>query len=223
MAEQAGFDGVQIHSAHGYLLSSFLSPRSNVRTDGYGGSPQRRRRLLLEVVQAVREAVSPGFIVGIKLNSADFQRGGFTEEESLAVITALAAGSDGFTECDGVDFVELSGGTYESARFMLNAPKPSASTQAREGFFVEFAEKARRVLADPSLAGADARAPMALMVTGGFRSAAGMNAALASGACDLIGMARPLCIEPSLPRRVLSDNTAQAAHYEVREGSAAAG
>ncbi|HNH49411.1 MAG TPA: NADH:flavin oxidoreductase, partial [Myxococcota bacterium] len=86
LCKQAGFTGVQIHGAHGYLISQFLSPLSNLREDEWGGSPENRRRFLIEVVRAVRAAVGPTFPVGVKLNSADFQRGGFSEEESMEVV-----------------------------------------------------------------------------------------------------------------------------------------
>lgn len=107
LAERAGFDGVQIHGAHGYLLSQFLSPRTNLREDAWGGDAERRRRFPLEVVRAVRAAVSSDFSVGLKLNSADFQRGGFDEDESMAFVEAL---SD-----TGVDLLEISGGTSRPA------------------------------------------------------------------------------------------------------------
>ena len=106
IVKQAGFTGVQIHGAHGYLVSQFLSPHHNLRNDEWGGSPEKRRRFLMEVYRAMRKATGAGFPIGIKLNSADFQRGGFTEEESLDTIRALAHA--------GIDLIEISGGTYES-------------------------------------------------------------------------------------------------------------
>jgi 2,4-dienoyl-CoA reductase-like NADH-dependent reductase (Old Yellow Enzyme family) len=183
VAEQAGFSGVQLHAAHGYLISQFLSPLTNLRDDAWGGDPGRRRRFLIEVVRAVRAAVSPGFAVALKLNSADFQRGGFTEEESLEVIAALGS--------ESIDLLELSGGTYEASA-MFDEQSRADSTVAREAFFLEFAERVR------------SRSRIPLMVTGGFRTAAGMAAALASGAVDVIGLARPLAVEPDLPARLLS-------------------
>lgn len=180
IVKQAGFGGVQIHGAHGYLVSQFLSPKSNIRTDAWGGTAENRRRFVIEVYRAMREAVGPGFPIGIKLNSADFQRGGFTEEESLATIQALAEA--------GIDLIEISGGTYE-APAMAGV---KASTQAREAYFLEFAEKVRQTVSTP------------LMVTGGFRSLKAMGDALASGAMDLVGLARPLAIEPDASARLLS-------------------
>jgi len=131
IAKKAGFSGVQIHGAHGYLVSQFLSPHHNQRTDAWGGTPEKRRRFVLEVLKAMRAAVGPEFPIGIKLNSADFQRGGFTEEESLDTIRALGDA--------GIDLVEISGGTYEAPAMT----GMRASTRAREAYFMEFAEKAR--------------------------------------------------------------------------------
>ena len=181
IAEKSGFGGVQIHGAHGYLVSQFLSPHHNQRTDQWGGSPENRRRFVLEIYRAIRKATSAGFSVGIKLNSADFQRGGFSENESLEVISVLAA--------EGIDLVEISGGNYENPAM---AKGTKASTREREAYFLECAEQVRQTVQVP------------LMVTGGFRSAAGMARALESGATDLIGLARPLAIEPDLPRRILA-------------------
>ena len=187
IAEEAGFDGVQIHAAHGYLISQFLSPLTNRRVDRWGGDAARRRRFLLEVIAAVRQAVSPGFTVSLKVNSADFQRGGFDDEESMDVVRSL----------DGIDLLEISGGTYEAAA-MFEERRKADSTRQREAFFLDYAERVREVTAIP------------LMVTGGFRTKAGMCQAIDDGACDLIGLARPLAVEPDLPRRLL-DGTSDAA------------
>ncbi len=195
VAEKAGFNGVQIHSAHGYLVSQFLSPITNQRTDEWGGDAARRRRFLLEIVRAIRAAVGPRFAVAVKLNSADFQRGGFSEAESLAVIEAL---SD-----EGIDLLEISGGTY--SRAVMFAETTSESTKKREAFFLDFAERAR------------SHSKVPLMLTGGFRSLEGMESALASGAVDVIGMARPLAIEPGLPAALLSG--ASTAALPIRLGT----
>lgn len=181
IAEKAGFGGVQIHGAHGYLVSQFLSPHHNQRSDEWGGSAQNRRRFVVEIYRAIRRATGPGFSVGIKLNSADFQRGGFTEAESLEVIGALTA--------EGIDLVEISGGNYENPAM---AKGTQASTREREAYFLEFAEQVRASVKVP------------LMVTGGFRTSAGMAKALQGGATDLVGLARPLALEPDLPRRILA-------------------
>lgn len=199
VCRQAGFNGVEIHGAHGYLVNQFLSPRHNRRDDEWGGTPEKRRRFVLAVYAEVRCQVGPGFPVGIKLNSADFQRGGFTEEESLDTIRALAEA--------GIDLIEISGGTYEAPAMSGANHDPheeapgraqtglggamKASTASREAYFLSFAEKVRAAVHVP------------LMVTGGFRSAAGMEAALASGALDIVGLARLLAIDPDAPAALL--------------------
>ncbi len=182
IAKAAGFSGVQIHGAHGYLVSQFLSPHHNQRTDDWGGDAKNRRRFMLEVFLEIRRQVGKEFPVGIKLNSADFQRGGFAEDESIEAMKAL--------EDAGIDLVEISGGTYE-VPMMTGAAAPRESTIKREAYFMEFAEKARAALRVP------------LMVTGGFRTAPGMANAILSGAVDLVGLARPLAVEPDLPMRLL--------------------
>ena len=184
VCKQAGFSGVQIHGAHGYLVNQFLSPHHNRRTDEWGGSAENRRRFVLAVYAEIRRQVGPDFPVGIKLNSADFQRGGFTEEESLETILALVEA--------GIDLIEVSGGTYEAPAMSgaMQTPK-KASTVSREAYFLEFAEKVRATVAVP------------LMVTGGFRTVAGMNAALRAGALDVVGLARLLAIDPQAPVALL--------------------
>jgi 2,4-dienoyl-CoA reductase-like NADH-dependent reductase (Old Yellow Enzyme family) len=197
VVKRAGFSGVQIHGAHGYLVSQFLSPLTNQRDDQWGGSAENRRRFVLEVFKAIRAEVGADFPIGIKLNSADFQRGGFTEEESLDVIVALQAA--------GIDLVELSGGTYE-APAMSDSGKHKASSLEREAYFLEFAEKVRATVKVP------------LMVTGGFRSVGGMSAALESGALDLVGIARGMAIEPDLPLRLLAGKEPEHAVRPIRTG-----
>lgn len=184
VCRQAGFSGVQVHGAHGYLVNQFLSPHHNRRTDEWGGSAENRRRFVLAVYAEIRRQVGPDFPVGIKLNSADFQRGGFTEEESLETILALVEA--------GIDLIEVSGGTYEAPAMSgaMQTPK-KASTVSREAYFLEFAEKVRATVAVP------------LMVTGGFRTVAGMNAALRAGALDVVGLARLLAIDPQAPVALL--------------------
>ena len=185
IAKRAGFTGVQIHGAHGYLVSQFLSPHHNRRTDRWGGSLDNRMAFLLGIYDAMRSAVGDDFPVAIKINSADFQKGGFTEEESIDVVTALVE--------RGIDLVEISGGTYE-APAMTGAAGASkrASTQKREAYFLAFAETLRSAVDVP------------LALTGGFRTAQGMKDAVKSGAIDVVGMARALALEPDLPRRVLA-------------------
>jgi len=177
LAEQAGFTGVQIHAAHGYLFSQFLSPLSNRRTDRWGGSLENRARILLRTVEAVRAKVRPSFCVAVKLNSADFQRGGFDTEEASQVVAML--------NNLGIDLVELSGGSYESPA-MQGRTRDGASL-AREAYFLEFAERIA------------AEATMPLMVTGGIRRRVVAERVLA-GQVSMVGMATALAIEPALPR-----------------------
>jgi 2,4-dienoyl-CoA reductase-like NADH-dependent reductase (Old Yellow Enzyme family) len=179
------------------LINQFLSPRTNRRDDAWGGDADRRMRFLLEVVRSVRSAVGKTVPVGVKLNSADFQRGGFTEEESMRVVSAL--------EAEGVALLEVSGGTYESAAMFA---EPRASTREREAFFLSYAERVRKTTSMP------------ILLTGGFRSREGMDAALASGAIDVVGLARPLAAEPDLPARLLDGRATRAAHFELSTGRA---
>lgn len=197
IAKKAGFNGVQIHGAHGYLVSQFLSPHHNQRNDRWGGSPENRRRFMLAVLEEIRRKVGPAFPIGIKLNSADFQRGGFTEEESLDAIRALAG--------VGIDLIEISGGTYE-APVMTGSKNPKESTRRREAYFLEFAEKARKTVKTP------------LAVTGGFRTSLGMAQAVESGSVDLVGLARLLAVEPHLPSRLLSGAEASYPIHSIRTG-----
>ena len=179
-AEMAGFDGVEIHGAHGYLLSQFLSPLVNRRTDRWGGSLENRARMLLDVVRAVRVAVSASFALAVKLNSADFQRGGFDGEDAQKVIAMLAP--------LGVDLVELSGGSYESPAM---AGRPADEhTAAREAYFLELAADLART------------SPLPLMLTGGITRRETAEQVLASG-IDLIGMGTAVAVTPDLPDRWL--------------------
>lgn len=189
--QDAGFTGVQVHAAHGYLVSQFLSPLANRRTDEYGGSLENRARLLLDVIAAIRAATGPAFPISVKLNSADFQKGGFAFEDSLAVA--------GWLEAASVDLIEISGGTYEQPKLLgiegmeESAPQNVApSTLAREAYFVDFALAMQ------------ARVSVPLMVTGGFRSRAAMEQALAGGAADVIGLGRPMCLMTDAPQRLLA-------------------
>ncbi|MEW2360345.1 NADH:flavin oxidoreductase/NADH oxidase family protein, partial [Spirillospora sp. NPDC029432] len=181
VVEAAGFDGVQIHGAHGYLVTQFLSPGSNRRDDAWGGDPERRRAFVVEVLRAIRASVGADFCVGIKLNSADFQRGGFTEDESREVIGALVA--------EGIDLIEISGGSYEAPAMMGVLAE---STRAREAYFLDYARTVR---------GIAGRVPIA--VTGGFRTRTAMERALAGRECDIIGIGRPACLTPDAPRALL--------------------
>lgn len=188
IVKDAGFDGVQLHGAHGYLISQFLSPLANLRDDDWGGDLDRRMRFPVEVLRAVRDAVGDGFAVGIKLNSADFQRGSFTEDESEHVVARLAR--------ERIDLIEISGGTFEKPAMMGSVARQS--TRDREAYFLTYAERVRAHAGTVPLA-----------VTGGFRSRSAMDQALADDACDVIGMGRPLCVDPEAAHRLLSD----AGHY----------
>jgi len=187
----AGFTGVQVHAAHGYLLSQFLSPRSNQRRDEYGGSLANRARVLLDCVNTVRGAVGPDFPVAVKLNSADFQKGGFAFADSLQVAQWL--------EAAGIDLLEISGGTYEQPKLLGVAgieeeeQQPVArSTLMREAYFVDFALAMQKKVSIP------------LLVTGGFRQRAAMEQAISAGGADLIGLGRPLCVVTDAPARLLA-------------------
>ena len=197
LAQAAGFSGVQLHAAHGYLVSQFLSPHHNQREDGWGGDAVRRRRFLLTVFDRIRAAVGPSFPVGVKLNSADFQRGGLSEEESLDAVQALAE--------RGVDLIEVSGGTYEAPAMARGAPERE-STRQREAYFLDFADKVRR------------RVRVPLAVTGGFRTQAGMAAALASDALDMVGLARALALDPDFAQKVLVDPDVVSGVHPIRTG-----
>lgn len=190
IARDCGFTGVQVHGAHGYLLSSFLSPVTNRRTDAWGGSIGNRARFLLETVRAVRKAVGADFPVSVKLNSDDFRKGGFSHADCLGVVQLLNG--------ERLDLLEISGGNYEQPRLLGvsgrdgDAVAVRPSTRVREAYFLEYAAAIRRV------------ATMPMMVTGGFRSRAGMESALASGDTDVIGLARPFCTHPDVARRLLA-------------------
>ncbi|RWU17910.1 2,4-dienoyl-CoA reductase [Pseudomonas alkylphenolica] len=177
LAEQAGFTGVEIHAAHGYLLSQFLSPLSNQRSDQWGGSLGNRARLLLDTVKAVRAEVSPGFAVAVKLNSADFQRGGFSADDARQVVLWL-------NDLD-VDLVELSGGSYEAPA--MQGVSRDGRTLAREAYFLEFARDIQAI------------AKMPVMVTGGIRRRPVADEVIGSGVA-MVGIGTALAIDPFLPR-----------------------
>ncbi|MEU2926933.1 NADH:flavin oxidoreductase/NADH oxidase family protein [Streptomyces sp. NPDC007251] len=196
VCETAGFAGVQVHGAHGYLVNQFLSPLSNRRDDEWGGDPERRMRFVLEVVRRIRSRVSPGFAVAVKLNSADFQRGGFTEEESRSVVAALAR--------EGLDMIEVSGGNYESPAMAGSA---AASTRAREAYFLEYARTVRGLVGDVPIA-----------VTGGFRSRDGMAGAVAAGECDVVGIGRPTATTPDAADVILTGRAEAVVAHQMRYG-----
>ena len=200
VARECGFTGVQVHSAHGYLLSQFLSPLSNQRRDEWGGSLPNRARLLLEIVRAVRKAVGNDFPVAVKLNSADFQKGGFSSDESMQVVKWLGE--------ERIDLLEISGGNYEQmqmvglvgSEFIADQVKtgcPTAeSARRREAYFLDYARQVRPL------------ATMPLMITGGFRTRAGMEDALTAGEVEVVGLARPFCADPTACKGLLSGESA---------------
>lgn len=201
VAKEAGFKGVQVHGAHGYLISEFLSPRVNLRTDKWGGDLPARARFLLEVVRSIRKSVGPDYPVGLKLNSADFQKDGFSHDDSMQVVEWL--------NHEGLDLLELTGGTYEHLSLLgvnvdnqFEREPPRASTVAREAYFAVYAAEARRV------------AKMPVMSTGGFRRRASMEGALNDGTCDLIGLARPLCTDPYVSQKLIKGEIEQTEVYE---------
>ena len=173
--------GAQIHGAHGYLVSQFLSPLTNLRTDKWGGSLENRARFVLEIYRNMRKKVGSDFPLGIKINSADFQRGAFTEEESMEVIQML--------DQEGMDLIEVSGGTYERAAMVGTMQRES--TKKREAYFLEFIKKVRDKITTP------------LMLTGGFRTLDVMATAIANDELDLIGLGRPFCVFPDVAQDML--------------------
>lgn len=188
--EKAGWDGIQLHGAHGYLLAQFLSPTTNQRTDNYGGSLENRARLILEIAQAIRARCRPEFVVGIKLNSVEFQDKGFNPEEAKQLCAML--------EQNKFDFVELSGGTYEKLAFAHQRE----STKKREAFFLDFAETIVPGLTKTKT-----------YVTGGFKTVGAMVSAL--NTVDGVGLARPVCQEPHLCKDILEGKVLGAIHQKI--------
>jgi 2,4-dienoyl-CoA reductase-like NADH-dependent reductase (Old Yellow Enzyme family) len=186
IAAEAGFAGVQVHAAHGYLLSQFLSPLVNQRTDQWGGSVQNRMRMLTEIVRAVKSVTPESFLLTAKMNVSDFQPGGFDDADALIVAKAL--------ESEGVQLIEFSGGNYESSAMIDGGPARDPSG-AREPYFLTYAEQFARELTVP------------VMLSGGFRSRTAMIDAVESGAAAVIGLARPIAVEPDFPRRILDGST----------------
>jgi 2,4-dienoyl-CoA reductase-like NADH-dependent reductase (Old Yellow Enzyme family) len=180
LAKKAGFTGVQIHAAHGYLVSQFLSPMYNQRTDDWGGSIENRMRFLIEIIKAVRDGVGPEFPIGVKLNSSDFKSKGFTENDALDVVKAISA--------QGVDLIEISGGTYEAPAMMGSSKNKTPA----KPFFIDFAEKAVASVSTP------------IALTGGFRTASAMTDAIKFAKIAMVGVARPLVVDPEMSNRVLT-------------------
>ncbi|KAG4422230.1 hypothetical protein IFR04_004610 [Cadophora malorum] len=192
--EKAGYDGIELHGAHGYLLAQFLSQSTNQRTDKYGGSLENRLRLILEITDAIRKRVSKSFIVGIKINSVEFQDKGFSPEEAKDLCQAL--------EKAKFDFIELSGGTYESLAF----GHKRESTKKRESFFIEFAEEIVKPLTKTKT-----------YVTGGLKTVGAMVKALDT--VDGVGIARPACQEPHLPKDILEGKVTGAIQLKLDDNN----
>jgi 2,4-dienoyl-CoA reductase-like NADH-dependent reductase (Old Yellow Enzyme family) len=176
--EKAGYDGIQLHGAHGYLLAQFLSQTTNLRTDKYGGSLENRARIVVEIAQEIRKRVAKDFSLSIKINSVEFQDKGFTPEEAKGLCQIL--------EDNQFDFVELSGGTYQSLAFTHKRE----STKKRESFFLEFAEQIVPGLKHTKT-----------YVTGGLRTVSAMVGALDT--VDGVGLARPTTQEFDIPNLIL--------------------
>ncbi|MFT6327705.1 MAG: 2,4-dienoyl-CoA reductase-like NADH-dependent reductase (Old Yellow Enzyme family) [Crocinitomicaceae bacterium] len=186
-AIEAGFDGIQVHAAHGYLLSQFLSPLTNQRTDQWGGSLDNRARLLYEIIEAIQKVVPKETAIAVKLNSADFQRGGFDSEDALAVVKKL--------EELNIDLVELSGGSYESPA--MQGITKDGRTLNREAYFLTFAKDIAK------------QASIPIMTTGGINSLATAQKVINEGV-HMMGMGRALAFCPTLPNDWKKDSNAQA-------------
>lgn len=178
-AKAAGFSGVQIHAGHGFLLSQFLSPLFNHRTDGYGGSIETRCRIVLEVISEVRRSVGPSFPIGIKINSTDQLEGGLTEADALEVVRLLDRTS--------IDLIDLSGGTY------FPGAKASSDNASIGPYFLDFALQAKAITTVP------------LMLTGGFKRLDQALDAVASGAVDIVGLARTMALNPQIAKDWLTE------------------
>ncbi|KAI0151505.1 NADH oxidase [Pestalotiopsis sp. NC0098] len=190
--EKAGFDGIQLHGAHGYLLAQFLSPTTNKRTDQYGGSLENRMRLILEIAASIRAQVSDKFILGIKINSVEFQDEGFTPEEAITLCQSL--------EKAKFDYVETSGGTYESMAFAHK----KESTRKREAYFIEFSEQIHKSVSS-----------LKVYTTGGFKTVDGMVQALSS--VDGVGIGRAATQDPDLPELIISGKATGVGKYALEE------
>ena len=188
-ARKAGFDGIQLHAAHGYLLSQFLSPLWNKRNDSYGGPAENRARMLIETTRAVRKAVSKDFAVMVKMNCEDFIEGGFTVDDMLVVCAML--------EEAGMDAVEMSGGSFYSGDF-----QPSRTGQVacvpEEAYYVAAAKRYKKAINLP------------LILVGGIRSFDVADRLIKEGVTDYVAFSRPLITEPDLINRWKSGNRERA-------------
>ncbi len=191
---KTGYDGIELHGAHGYLLAQFLAPSTNRRTDKYGGSLENRARLIMEIAQEIRKRVPADFVLGIKINSVEFQDKGFSADECKQLCALL--------EANRFDFVELSGGTYESLAF----EHKRESTKKREAFFLDFAEAIVPALKKTKS-----------FITGGFKTVGAMVKALDT--VDGVGLARPVCQEPRLCADILAGKVKGAIKQRLDEAN----
>ncbi|MCX6295284.1 MAG: NADH:flavin oxidoreductase/NADH oxidase family protein [Bacteroidetes bacterium] len=198
VSKDNGFTGVQIHGAHGYLVSQFLSSLHNQRTDQWGGSIENRMRFVSEIYKAIRKEVGNQFPVSIKLNSADFQKGGFSQEESMAVVQNLSE--------QGMDLIEISGGTYEAPVMTGSLKNSKDSTRIREAYFLEYCEEVRQIVKTP------------LMLTGGFRTSKVMNEVIGNGVCDMVGLARSIAVHPEFPNELLAGKNVESSVKQLSTG-----
>lgn len=189
-AQQAGFDGVQIHAAHGYLLSQFLSPYYNKRDDAYGGSVSNRARFVLEVLAAIREQVEQDYPVLIKINATDHISGGMTAENMVETCKLL--------EQAGIDAIEMSGGTADSKDNKIPIRKGLGKTMEKEVYHLEEAKLYKQHIKVP------------LILVGGIRTFASAKYLLENNIADYISLSRPLIREPGLVKRWRSGDTTDA-------------
>ena len=180
LAQDAGFGGVQIHAGHGFLFSQFLSPLFNHRKDGYGGSIDRRMRIILEVIESVRRAVGTSYPVGIKINSTDKLQGGLDNDHALEAVRLLDQTS--------IDLIDVSGGTY-----FPGAASSSDGASVSGPYFIEFARRAKQLTTIP------------IMLTGGFETRNQAMAALEDGCADAVGLARAMVLNPRLAEMWLKE------------------
>jgi 2,4-dienoyl-CoA reductase-like NADH-dependent reductase (Old Yellow Enzyme family) len=174
-AKRAGFDGVQLHAAHGYLISSFLSPHTNRRADEWGGPVENRARVLLETLRGVKAACGAGFPAIVKLNSTDFLEDGLTVEDAVLIARLL--------EADGIDAIEVSGGMAEAGRGSI---WPGIRSEAEEGYFVENAARIKQAVRVP------------VFGLGGIRTLAVAERIVEEGRADLVSLSRPFVRDPFL-------------------------
>lgn len=176
-AQSVGFSGVEVHAGHGFLLSQFLSPLFNHRTDRYGGPIEARCQILLDIIRQIRAGVGAEFAIGVKINSSDELAGGLTQDEALVVVALLGE--------EGIDLLDISGGTY--------FPGAAASSDRRSSgpYFLDFARRARTVTDVP------------LMVTGGFKTQHEATQAVSLGTADMVGLARTMALDPDTPTKWL--------------------